>query len=66
MKYVTDKKGREVEVVTRRRRPPVETAEANRPIFGGPKSIVGQRVQRDLDATVLGDLLHAAEARDGE
>ena len=29
MKYVTDKKGREVEVVTRRRRPHMEAAEEN-------------------------------------
>ncbi len=44
---VTDRAGREVEVVTRRRK---------RPMFGGTESVIGERVQKDLDAKVLGDL----------
>ena len=66
MKYVTDKKGREVEVVTRRRRPHMEAAEAKRPLFGGPESVIGEGVQHDLDQSTLGDLLHALEGRDGK
>ena len=45
---VTDRAGREIEVVTRRRR--------KRPMFGGTESVIGERVQKDLDAKVLGDL----------
>ena len=47
---VTDKAGREVEVVTRPQR------RRKRPMFGGPESVMGEGVQKDMDATVLEDL----------
>jgi hypothetical protein len=51
IKTVTGKDGREIEVVTRR----VRKREI-RPMFGGPESVMGEGIQKDMDATVLEDL----------
>ena len=45
---------REIEVVRRRSKRKPE-----QPAFGGPESALGERVQKDLDYMVLGDILHA-------
>ena len=58
--YVKDKQGNEVEVVTRRKK-----RKKPSPMFGGPESVIGQRVQQDLDYMVLGDFLHEIGKEDG-
>ena len=52
--------GREVEVVRRRR----SKRNPKQPAFGGPESVLGERVQKDLDYMVLGDILHATQAKE--
>ena len=49
-------RNQEVEVIRRRSKRKLE-----RPLFGGPESVLGQSVQKDLDDMVLGDILHAME-----
>ena len=51
IKTVTGKDGREIEVVTR----PSRKREV-RPMFGGPESVMGKGIQKDMDAMVLEDL----------
>ena len=64
MKTIRSRGGHEVEVVIRppRKR---QARESQRPMFGGPESVIGERVQKDLDNEVvyaaLGDLLNRGE-----
>lgn len=53
--------GREIEVVPRRS----SKRDPKQPMFGGPESVIGQRVQQDLDYMVLGDFLHETGKEDG-
>jgi hypothetical protein len=54
--------GHEVEVVTRPSLGKRQARESQRPMFGGPESVIGERVQKDLDNevvyAVLGDILN--------
>jgi hypothetical protein len=56
---VTDRSGREVEVVTRPNR-----KRGMRPMFGGPESVIGAGVQKNLDATVLDDMFAKVQFAD--
>ena len=57
--------GHEVEVVTRAPSRKRQARESQRPMFGGPESALGERVQKDLDNEVvyaaLGDILNRGE-----
>ena len=46
-------RGREVEVVTRPASKKRQARESQRPMFGGPESVIGERVQKDLDNEVV-------------
>jgi hypothetical protein len=64
IKTVTGKDGQEVEVVTRpaRRRRTRNT----QPMFGGPESVMGGGVQKDMDAKVMGDLYASLDVLKGD
>ena len=57
--------GHEVEVVTRAPSRKRQARESQRPMFGGPESALGERVQKDLDNeviyAVLGEILNRGE-----
>lgn len=57
--------GHEVEVVTRAPSRKRQARESQRPMFGSPESVLGERVQKDLDNevvyAVLGDILNRGE-----
>ena len=53
IKTVTGKDGQEVEVVTR---PARRRTKNTQPMYGGPESVMGGGIQKDMDAMVMGDL----------
>lgn len=53
--------GHDVEVVTRPSSEKRKARESQRPMFGGPESVIGERVQKDLDYYFLGDILNRSE-----
>lgn len=65
LKIIRSKNGHEVEVVTRAPPRKRQARESQRPMFGGPESIIGERVQKDLDNALvyasLGDILNRGE-----
>ena len=58
--------GNEVEVVTRSASKKRQARESQRPMFGGPESILGGRVQKDLDNEVVYASLDALMKSKGE
>ena len=52
-------RGMTVEVVTR---PARRRTRNTQPMFGGPESVMGGGVQRDMDAAVMGDLYASLDA----
>jgi hypothetical protein len=52
VKTIRSRGGHEVEVVVRppRKR---QARESQRPMFGGPESVIGERVQKDLDNALM-------------
>ena len=65
VKTIRSRGGHEVEVVTRPTSRKRQARESQRPMFGGPESVLGERVQKDLDNVlvyaVLGDILNRGE-----
>jgi hypothetical protein len=61
IKTVTGKDGREIEVVTRPSR-----KRNTQPMFGGPESVMGGGVQKDMDAKVMGDLYASLDVLKGD
>lgn len=65
IKTVTGKDGREIEVVTRAASKKRLARDARKPLFGGPESVIGERVQKDLDNALiyaaLGEMLNPKE-----
>ncbi len=61
VKTIHSRGGHEIEVVVRppRKR---QAREPQRPMFGGPESVIGERVQKDLDNALiyaaLGEILN--------
>lgn len=64
VKTIRSRGGHEVEVVVRppRKR---QARDSERPLLGGPESVIGERVQKDLDNALmyaaLGDILNREE-----
>jgi len=65
VKTVRGKDGHEVEVVVRppRKR---QARESQRPMFGGSESVIGERVQKDLDNSLMYASLDALMNPQGE
>ena len=65
VKTIRSRGGHEIEVVTRTPSKKRQARESQRPMFGGPESVLGERVQKDLDNevvyAVLGDILNRGE-----
>lgn len=67
VKTIRSRGGHEVEVVTRptSRKRQAREFPPSRPMFGGPESVMGERVQKGLDNAVvyaaLGDILNRGE-----
>ena len=65
VKTIRSRGGHEIEVVTRSPSRKRRARESQRPMFGGPESVIGERVQKDLDNEVvyaaLGDILNRGE-----
>jgi len=65
VKTIRSRGGHEVEVVTRAPSRKRQARESQRPMFGGPESVIGERVQKDLDNeviyAVLGEILNRGE-----
>ena len=53
MKTIRGRDGHEVEVVTRATSKKRRARDSERPLFGGPESVLGERVQKDLDNEVI-------------
>ena len=51
VKHIRSRGGHEVEVVTRRSKR--QAQESQRPLFGGPEPVLGERVQKDLDNALM-------------
>ena len=62
MKTIRGRNGHEVEVVTRAASKKRQARDSERPLFGGPESVLGERGQKDLDNevvyAVLGEVLN--------
>jgi len=65
VKTIRSRGGHEIEVVTRPPSRKRQERESQRPMFGDPESVIGERVQKDLDNAVvyaaLGDILNRGE-----
>ncbi len=64
VKTIHSRGGHEIEVVVRppRKR---QAREPQRPMFGGPESVIGERVQKDLDNALLYASLDALMEKKG-
>ena len=62
VKTIRSRGGHEIEVVTRPPSRKRQARESQRPMFGGPEPVIGERVQKDLDNEVvyatLGEVLN--------
>ncbi|MBQ73371.1 MAG: hypothetical protein CMJ67_10750 [Planctomycetaceae bacterium] len=66
IKIIEGKDGNDVEVVTRAASKRRQARESQRPMFGGPESVIGERVQKDLDNTLMYASLDALMNPQGE
>ena len=64
VKHIRSRGGHEVEVVTRRAKR--QATEDRRPPFGGPESVLGERVQKDLDNALMYASLDTLTKRKGQ
>lgn len=62
VKTIRGRGGHEIEVVTRAPSKKRQPRESERPLFGGPESVLGERAQKGLDNAVvyapLGEILN--------
>jgi len=66
VKTIRGTNGHKIEVVTRTPSKKRRARESQRPMFGGPESVIGERVQKDLDNEVVYASLDALMAKKGE